>query len=400
MKETGVSQSITAQAPPLCDRLRILHVTPTLSVGGAEQMASYLMTGLCASHSIGAVGLFPQAHSAIEDRLVDANIPIWHLNKRPGFDPRMYASLYRVFRNFRPHVVHTHMAVQRYVFPVLLRYRLAAAIHTVHNLAEHETDAAGRCVHWFAFRKNVLPVGISREVSASVKRVYGVPCAAVIPNCVPVEQYGQDAGIRQQWRDRQGIDNDAIVFVCVSRLEPQKNPLMVLQAFANLRDERTHLVFVGDGSLRKKLNEVVRASGLATRVHLLGKIGYVSEVLAASDVFVLGSNWEGNPLAVMEAMAAGLPVVATEVGGVPELVRHGIDGLLVPMGAAAAFSQAMKCLIENPERRGDMAAAAQNRASSEFRVERMVSQYADLYQEMLKRRTELIGERITGLTAI
>jgi glycosyltransferase involved in cell wall biosynthesis len=70
------------------------------------------------------------------------------------------------------------------------------------------------------------------------------------------------------------------------------------------------------------------------------------------------------------------------------------------VGAAAAFSQAMKCLIENPDCRGDMAAAAQNRASSEFRVERMVSQYADLYQEMLKRRTELIGERITGLTTI
>ena len=396
-----MSQARVAEASgSRSDRLRILHITPTLSVGGAEQMASYLMTGLSSSHSIGAVGLFPRASSAIEHRLADANIPIWHLNKRPGFDPRMYASLYRVFRHFRPHVVHTHMAVQRYVFPVLLRYRLAAAIHTVHNLAEHETDAAGRCVHWFAFRKNVLPVGISREVSASVKRVYGVSCEAIIPNCVPVEQYRRDSDVRRQWRDQQRIDGDAIVLTCVSRLEPQKNPLLVLQAFAQLRDQRTHLVFVGDGSLRKKLSEVVRTTGLASRVHLLGKIGNVSDVLAASDVFVLGSNWEGNPLAVMEAMAAGLPVVATEVGGVPELVRHGIDGLLVPVGAEAAFVQAMQCLIENPSLREAMAASAQQRAFSEFRVERMVGQYADLYQEMFKRKTELIGEQVAGLTAI
>jgi glycosyltransferase involved in cell wall biosynthesis len=363
-------------------------------------MASYLMTGLAESHTVGAVGLFPKADSVIEHRLADAHIPMWHLDKRPGFDPRMYSSLHRVFRNFRPHVVHTHMAVQRYVFPVLLRYRSTAAIHTIHNLAEHETDAVGRVVHWFAFRKNVLPVGISQEVSASVKRVYGVPCTAIIPNCVPVEQYRLGSDTRRRWREQQHICDQAIVFICVSRLEPQKNPLLVLRAFSELADQRTHLVLLGDGSLREKINEFVREKQIGARVHLLGKIGNVSDALAASDVFVLGSDWEGNPLAVMEAMAAGLPVVATGVGGVPELVRHGTDGFLVPVGAMPAFAHAMKRLIENPEERKRMAVAAQTRAFSEFRVERMVSRYADLYQEMLKRRPELVREHVTGLTAV
>ena len=169
--------------------LRILHVTPTLTVGGAEQMATHLMIGLSESHTVGAVGLFPAAQSAVERRLAEADIPKWHLNKRAGFDPRMFASLNGVFREFRPDVVHTHMAVQRYVFPVLLRNRAVVAIHTVHNLAEHETDAFGRLVHWFAFRNHVLPIGISQEVSASVKRMYGLECKAVIPNCIPVENY-------------------------------------------------------------------------------------------------------------------------------------------------------------------------------------------------------------------
>src|SRR5579864_3289513 len=152
-------------------RLRVLHVMPSLDVGGAEQMATHLMVGLSRSYDVGAVALYPEANSTTERRLADAHIPMWHLDKPFGFDPRMFASLGRVFREFQPQIVHTHLAVQRYVFPVLLR-RHTVVVHTMHNLAEHETDAFGRLVHWFAFRRNVLPVAISLEVSASVKRTY------------------------------------------------------------------------------------------------------------------------------------------------------------------------------------------------------------------------------------
>ena len=157
---------------PLSEGLRVLHILPSLSVGGAEQMAAHLMIGLSRSHTVGAVGLLPAANSIIERRLAKAGIRTWHLDKRAGFDPRMFSSLSRIFRKFQPEVVHTHMAVQRYVFPLLLRERVGAAFHTIHSLAEHETDAFGRLVHWFAFRHHVLPIAVSREVAASVKRVY------------------------------------------------------------------------------------------------------------------------------------------------------------------------------------------------------------------------------------
>ena len=108
----------------------------------------------------------------------------------------MFPALSRVFHEFQPHVVHTHMAVQRYVFPILLRNRIPAAVHTIHNLAEHETDAVGRLVHWFAFRNQVMPIGISHEVAASVARLYGIRCRAVIPNCIPVEDYANSSSDR------------------------------------------------------------------------------------------------------------------------------------------------------------------------------------------------------------
>src|SRR3954471_13887761 len=147
-------------------------------------MATHLMIGLSRSHTVGAVGLFAEADNPAERRLSEAGIPRWHLNKRMGFDPRMFAFLSRVFRDFKPDVVHTHMATQRYVFPLLLTNRGTAALHTVHSLAEHETDAFGRLLNWFAFRQRVVPVGVSQEVSASVERVYGLECKGVILNCI------------------------------------------------------------------------------------------------------------------------------------------------------------------------------------------------------------------------
>ena len=365
----------------LSERLRILHIMPTLTVGGAEQMAAHLMIGLSRSHTVGAVGLFPEANSPVERRLAEANIPQWHLKKRAGFDPGMFSALSQVFCEFRPQVVHTHMAVQRYVFPVLLRNRSVAAVHTIHNLAEHETDTFGRLVHWFAFRNRVLPIGISQEVAASVARVYGMRCKAVIPNCIPVEYYRDSTSDSAQWRKEEGIDADAVVFTSVARLEPQKNPLLALKALSTLSDPRAHLLVLGEGSLEEQVAAYVRSHGLSSRVHLLGKQNNIPSILAASDVFVLGSDWEGNPLAVMEAMAAGLPVIATDVGGVPELVRCGKEGILVRAGDWSGFADAMRDLLDDAPKRIAMGAAAQTRAFSEFRVERMVQRYAELYQE-------------------
>jgi glycosyltransferase involved in cell wall biosynthesis len=346
-------------------------------------MAGHLMVGLSKSHDVSGAGLYPAMNSSIEHRLRKANIPVWHLGKRPGFDPRLFTSLDRVLKDVQPHVVHTHLSVLRYALPGLLRRRIPVVLHTLHNLAEHETDSFGRLVQWFAFRRTVLPVAISQEVAASVRRVYGLECRRMVPNCIPVEAYRRSAADRTRWRDKEQFGPDAVLFTCVGRLEPQKNPLLLLQAFAALDDPRTHLVMLGEGSLREQLTAHIRKYGLEKRVHLLGKRSEVAECLAASDVFVLSSSWEGNPLAVMEAMAAGLPVIGTAVGGVPELVESGRQGILVAPGDAAGFANAMRTLLNNPALRAAMASAARARATARFNADRMAEGYACLYREAL-----------------
>jgi glycosyltransferase involved in cell wall biosynthesis len=346
-------------------------------------MAAHLMTGTSPSRNVAAASLYPSLNSSIEHRLIGAGIPLWHLGKRNGFDPRMFSALDRVVKRTRPHVVHTHMSVLRYALPGVVRRGVPVVIHTLHNLAEHETDMFGRFVNWFAFRGRVLPVAISQEVAASMKRVYGLECHAVVPNGIPVDQYRGSSGDGIRWRTRQRFAQDAVLFTCVGRLEPQKNPLMLLRAFAALDDPRAHLIMLGEGSLRQELLTFVRERDLGLRVHLLGKRSDIPECLAASDVFVLSSNWEGNPLAVMEAMAAGLPVIGTAVGGVPELVESGQHGILVKPGDDAAFADAMRILLNDFDKRVAMARAARVHAREAFDVDQMVRGYSAIYESAL-----------------
>ncbi len=368
------------------ERLRILHLMPGFGVGGAEQMACHLMVAQSESNDITGVSLHPPTGSSIESRLTAARIPLRFLRKRPGFDPRLFSALDRVFDEVQPHVVHTHLSVLRYALPGLVRRHVPVAVHTLHNMAEYENDRIGRIIQWFAFRRAVVPVAISSEVAASCKRVYGLECRAVVPNCIPVDRYRGSSSERMHWRRKQRLDQNAVVFTCVGRLEPQKNPLMLIRAFAALTDGRAHLVMLGEGSLRDQVADYVRELRLERRVHLLGKREDIREYLAASDAFVLSSNWEGNPLAVMEAMAAGLPVVATAVGGIPELVQPGEQGFLVPPGDATAFANAMQRLLDEPEQRGAMAIAARCHAVRAFNVDRMADGYANVYRQLLERQ--------------
>jgi len=380
----------------LSDRVRVLQILPSFGVGGAEQMAGHLMMGLSETLQVSGASLFPATGSPIEQRLLRKEIPLWHLGKRAGFDPRMYSRLDGVLRHVRPDVVHTHLSVLRYVLPAVLRRQVPVVVHTLHNMAEHETDAFGRLVNRLAFRRAVLAVAISQQVAASFRRLYGLNCSAVVPNGIPVDDYSSYRHERDRWRQQEGFARDDVLFTCVGRLETQKNPLLLVKAFAELNQPRAHLVLLGAGDLQGALVDYVRSRGLERQVHLLGKRNEVAVCLAASDIFVLASNWEGNPLAVMEGMAAGLPVISTAVGGVPELVEPGKSGVLVAPADCSALTQAMAYLFDGPERRKAMGMNAHARAVASFGMEQMAEGYARLYRLALSSGSKAACAHITA----
>ena len=366
-------------------KYRVLHVLANLGAGGAERMAVHIVLGLNRQRFEPAIVAFSGRYgSDLEQQLDQAGVKTWFLGKGPGFESRTYYRLHRVFKEFRPDIVHTHVHVMRYAFPSLLYFKPRLMVHTVNNIAEREIEPRARWIQRLAYRRGVIPVAVAREVAVSLERLYGIGNSRVVWNCIPTHLYASPQTSRETWRAKQGFSEEDVLFVCVARFAPQKNHALLINAFAKgpASDPKAHLVLAGQGVLRAELQKRVNQLGLTNRVHFLGLRRDIPEVLGAADIFALGSDYEGNPLSVIEAMAAGLPIVSTAAGGVPELLQNGKQGFIVQPGHADQLSEAMMTLLKDPELRRTMGAAAAARAKEKFDVAAMVRAYEELYDEI------------------
>jgi glycosyltransferase involved in cell wall biosynthesis len=342
--------------------IRVLEVLATLKRAGAEMLVASLVSRLDRRRFEPAVvTLYDASEGDLEPLVRNANVPVFRLGKRPGFDIRMFGRLRRVIDGFRPDVVHTHSYVMRYTLPVVR----CAAVHTVHNMAVREVDRAGQLIHKMGFRAGVIPVAVADQVARSFEQVYGFWPRTVL-NGIDAGQFHRPA-LRQQWRADNGFSDSDVLVVSVARLVPQKNPQLLVRSLP----EDFRLLLVGEGPLRSELEG-------HPRVHLLGVRSDLAAVLSASDVFALASDWEGHPIALMEALAGGLPTVATDVGGVREIV--GDAGLLVKAGDSAALRNAIVTAYANRER---YSASALNRAV-QFDIRRTVAEYESMFEQAVR----------------
>jgi glycosyltransferase involved in cell wall biosynthesis len=209
----------------------------------------------------------------------------------------------------------------------------------------------------------------------------------LIRSGIEIEGYRDVALTRAEARRRIGVPEDAFVIGTVGRLSPQKAPLDLLAAFERVAAARpeTHLVFVGDGPLRGEVEARAAAAGLTHRVHLLGLRRDVADLQRAFDVFALASRWEGLPRVFPQAMAAGLPIVATRVAGAPDAIVPGETGWLVEVGDTEGLAARLRALAEDPALARHMGQAGLARVE-EFSARRMVDQLAELYAELWTRR--------------
>jgi len=370
----------------------VFHIIASLVPAGAERLVTHLLeyidrerfapVCICLRNPVG---------SHLEARVQRLGVPLYFLGKGDTMSLAVLRKLDALFRQYRPVVVHTHLLALNYAYPLMLRYRTPARVHTVHSLAQRELGVrVGAWVRMLAFRYRlggVVPVAVADEVRASIQQLYGYPDPPLIPNGIPTDEYAPNPDRRVQWRQAHGIEPHATVLTHVGRFAPPKNHALLIEAFAQVRsDAPLYLLLVGGGELENTVREQVARLGLQERVRFLGVRADVADILRASDVFVLSSRWEGNPMSVMEAMAAGLPVVSTAVGGVPELVQEGATGLLVPSEDAGALAQAMQALVDDPVRRQAMGAAARQHAIARFDIRHTVRGYEQLYEKLLTQR--------------
>lgn len=363
-------------------KIRILHTLPNFGPGGAERLVVDLLEAtdkVC--FEVAALSLYPEMGTILEKEIKRKGLCVYFLDKHFGMDLSMFPKIYRFLRSFRPDIVHTHRYVLRYTLLPALFCRIPVQVHTVHNLASREVDRPGKIIHWVAFRlASVVPVSISGEIANTVRSVYGQNIKTpVIYNGIPVQKFSSVPP---------PMDKENLVILHIGRFAPQKNHRLLIEAFALTLREYPHmqLWLAGDGSLRPAIEQTVKEKGLESQVVFLGIRDNVPELLRQCDMLVLSSDWEGMPITVLEAMAAARPVVATAVGGVPELVDDGVNGLLVPPGDAEVLAQGIVKLARDPALRYKMGMAGRRKALDRFDIAHTAREYEMLYLRLLEHK--------------
>ena len=374
-----------------------------LTRGGAEvQMLRLARQLASAGNRVTLMAIEPP--TALEDRLQGVDVPSIVLtdgHRGPLQGPRALAGAVATLRRLRPDVLIC--AVYQATILGRIAGRLAGVPVIVSSLRnERQTrrlrDTLLRVTapldHWTTTNSSRAAARLAETGIVPRNRL------DVIPNALerPPAQVGADATRRDTIRRQLGVEVDAFLWVAVGRLEPQKDHATLLRAFEHLQttdgDARRHrLLIVGTGRLHDELSTRVATAPYGDRVHLLGARDDVPALLSAADGLVLSSRWEGLPNVVMEAMAAGRPVVATRVGGVPELVAEGTTGLLVDPGDPRGLAEAM-------DRIGRMTSAeraawgeqGRRRVAELCDPERVAQQWVDLLNRLDGRRRASAAE--------
>jgi len=309
----------------------------------------------------------------------------------PWNDLRATWRLFRLMRRERFDIVHTHSSKAGIVGRLAARMAgTRVVVHTVHGWSfnPHQPWPVRTLYTWLerlcAPMAAALVVVGTPNVEAGLLRGIGRPNQYhLIRSGIEIEAYRDVPIGRDEVRERLGLPREAFVFGSVGRLGEQKSPLALLAAFERVAAAcpGAHLVFVGDGPQREALEAAISRAGLVGRVHLVGLRRDVPELLRAFDAFVLASRWEGLPRVFPQAMAAGLPIVATRVDGAADAVTPGENGWLVEVGDVAGLAERMAGLADDSTAARRMGEAGRARVD-EFSARRMVDQLEGLYARL------------------
>jgi glycosyltransferase involved in cell wall biosynthesis len=365
-------------------KLRVLTLVdkPTVT-GGAERLAAVVAMKLDPARFESVLCASRQTDEPLLDReLEEAGIGVLALGRRSTLDLLAWRPLVSVLRD-GVDVVHAHMFGSN-VWGTVLGRLSGVPVVVAH---EHTWSFQGRPLRRFLDRELVARwadvfVAVSGEDRRKMIEVEGVDPAKIrlIPNGIPSPANGAVTDVRAEL----GIESGVPVLGVVCELRAQKALEVLFEAAALLLAEFPTLkvLVAGDGPERARLEEVARRLGVADTVLFLGIRRDVPAVLAAVDVAVLSSDYEGSPLSVMEYMAAAKPVVSTRVGGVPELVREDVHGLLVEPRDPEALAEAVTRLLRDPALAKRLGAEGRQRQQREFSLEAMVRRIEDLYEEL------------------
>lgn len=360
--------------------LRVLLALESSGPGGAEHMVVQLARELrCRGDTVIVASMRP---GWMTERAAAAGIPVWIAAQRHGLDPLWIPRFALRLRRERIDVVHSHEFAMNVYCGAAARLAAIPSIATLHG-RHWATEARRRALAYRALHRfGMRIVAVSHDLARFLTEGLGLSDGAidVVYNGIDLPQppsVAERARLRAEVRAELALASGTELALAVGNLYPVKDHATLLQAAA-LRSGLA-VAIAGRGGEEQRLRALAGALGVADRVRLLGLRDDVARLLAAADVFVQPSRSEGLPLAVLEAMAAGLPVVASRVGGIHEAVVDGETGLLVGPGEPDVLAAAIARVLDTPGWREALGHEGRVRVEQEFSVARMAQRYRALY---------------------
>lgn len=373
----------------------VLHVVYRFDTGGLENGVVNLINHM----PINAYRHVILALTEVTDfrhRITRGDVDFFALNKSPGHAFKLYPQLFRIFRKLRPDIVHTrNLAALEVVVPAWFA-GVRVRIHGEHGRDVGDLDGSNRKFQWI--RRIYSPfvnhyLALSRDLAC-----YLVERVKISPAKVTQVYNGVDLALFSPSQGRRYLTVVGCPFVgpdlwiagTVGRMQTVKDQVTLAHAFVRVLEKapvlrsRLRLVLVGDGDLRAQCQAVLDAAGVSDLAWLPGERSDVPDIMRSLDCFVLPSLAEGISNTILEAMASGLPVVATDVGGNADLVVHGITGHIVPAANVEAMALSLLQLASEPELARSMGLAGRLRVFEKFSLQAMVGTYQGLYDQLLR----------------
>lgn len=361
-------------------KIKVLHIIPYLATGGAEKLVFDLVCNIDADRfEVTVLCLYPKGGWSFEKELYRLGHKVLFLDKKVGLDFSMPFKINRVIKELKPQVLHLHLAVTKYVLLPAMLNNIPVRIQTIHSTPNKESTKLDRYAQKIAFKIfKFVPVAISDIMQGLIEQFYNIKKDKIplIYNGVDIEKYSV--------KDKKSEDS-IIKIVHVGRFIHTKRHKLLIEAFSILLKEiqGCKLILAGDGVLKNEAQELVNRIGIQENVQFMGDYTEIPKLLSQCDIFVLCSDWEGLPLSVLEAMAAGLPIVATNVGGIPDIVKE--NGILVPPGDVQMLAEAMLTLINDNATREHMARVS-TELVKQYDIKNSSKSYEDIYIKLLNKK--------------
>ena len=356
--------------------MKILHVISNLNLAGAQTMCRNLTLALkFRGEDVQVVSLFDTSN-AITKQLEDNGIKVLCLGKKKGADLSIFRKLHKVFKREHPDIIHVHGAALKYAGPASLFIK-AKIVHTLHSLANMEGGKVNGFINRLSYKiKRVHPAALTPIVRDSISKKYRIK-----KENIPVVYNGVDLSscvVKQSYEV-----NNNFTILHIGRFDKEKNHIGLINAFELFLSEfpDSNLNLIGGGLLENEIKAFVHEKRLDDHVHFLGMQSNVYPYLNKADIFALPSTLEGMPMTLIEAMGTGLPIVATPVGGVPDMLTDGVNAIFAKINDSS-IADALLMYAKNEKLREKIGKQALL-DSKVFSSQNMANSYYEFYKKIL-----------------